>query len=78
MKANKTLAESPLRALTDIGNFRSWTFLIDVVAQSGRFPGAGAAARDFVVEGEKRVWVHVTIDRFTGEIIGMQTESVYE
>lgn len=78
VRVNKTLAEFPVRALGDVANFRTWTFLIDVVAQAGRFSGTGTVARDFVVEGEKRAWVHVAMDRFTGEVLGVQTESVYE
>jgi hypothetical protein len=32
----------------------------------------------FLVEGEKRYWVHVAIDRFTGEVIDRQVEVVKE
>ena len=31
-----------------------------------------------VVEGEKRYWLHIAIDRFTGEVIDQQLEAVYE
>jgi hypothetical protein len=77
-RANKTLAEAPVRALAEVSSVRTWTFLVDIVAQSGRFSGTGTGPGDFMVEGEKRLWVHVAIDRFTGEIVGMQTEAVYE
>jgi len=30
------------------------------------------------VEGEQHYWVHVAIDRFTGQIIGKQIEVVNE
>lgn len=32
----------------------------------------------FSVEGEKRLWVHLAIDRFTGKIIDKQVELVSE
>ena len=55
--------------------------LIDVVAQSGRYP-AGAAAGNFktgfVVDGEQRYWVHVAIDRMTGQVLDKQVEVVKE
>jgi hypothetical protein len=33
---------------------------------------------NFVVEGEQRYWVHVAIDRFTGQVIDKQIEVVKE
>ena len=29
---------------------------------------------NFIVEGEQRYWVHVAIDRFTGQVIDQQVE----
>jgi hypothetical protein len=52
--------------------------MIDVIAQSGRYPPTASALKDFVVEGEKRYWLHVAIDRFTGEVVDQQLEAVYE
>jgi len=52
--------------------------MIDVVAQSGRFPPLAATLSQFVVEGEHRYWLHIAIDRFTGETIDQQLEAVYE
>ncbi|MCA1658742.1 MAG: hypothetical protein LC627_05540, partial [Verrucomicrobiaceae bacterium] len=57
---------------------RTWNLMIDVIAQSGRYPPTATTLRDFVVEGEKRYWLHVAIDRFTGEVIDRQLEAVYE
>jgi hypothetical protein len=31
---------------------------------------------NFIVEGEQRYWVHMAIDRFTGQVIGKQIEVV--
>jgi hypothetical protein len=34
--------------------------------------------RDFVEESEQRYWVHVAINRFTGQVIDKQIEVVNE
>jgi hypothetical protein len=49
-----------------------------VIAQSGRYPPTATGLSQFVVEGEKRYWLHIAIDRFTGEIIDQQLEAVYD
>ncbi|MDQ6625624.1 MAG: hypothetical protein M3Y69_05715, partial [Verrucomicrobiota bacterium] len=74
----KTQHEAIVRALVETGQTRTWNLMIDVVAQSGRYPSTATALKDFVVEGEKRYWLHVAIDRFTGEVIDQQLEAVYE
>ena len=66
------------RSLADTCQTRTWNLMIDVIAQSGRYPPPAADLRQFVVEGEKRYWLHVAIDRFTGEVIDQQLEPVYE
>lgn len=76
--ANKAHAEAPARALADITDTRTWNLLIDVIAQTGRISANADSLDDFVVEGEKRYWLHVAIDRFTGEIVDQQLEAVYE
>jgi hypothetical protein len=77
--------ETIARALAELGQIRTWGLLIDVIAQSGRYPPNAASGpntsnplANFVVEGEKRYWLHVAIDRFTGEVIDQQLEAVYE
>jgi hypothetical protein len=66
------------RALAEVTQTRTWGLMIDVIAQSGRFrPGATSLAT-FVVEAEKRYWLHIAIDRLTGKIIDQQLEAVYE
>jgi hypothetical protein len=52
--------------------------MIDVIAQSGRYPPNAGNLAGFIVEGEQRYWVHVAIDRFTGEVIDKQIEVVNE
>jgi hypothetical protein len=67
-----------VRALSDTTQTRTWVLMIDVIAQSGRYPPAATDLSQFIVEGEKRYWLHVAIDRFTGEVIDQQLEAVYE
>jgi hypothetical protein len=75
---NKGFGEAPLRAVANVTTTRSWNFLIDVVAQTGKLANSAAGLDNFIVEGEKRYWLHLAIDRFTGEIIDRQLEPVYE
>ncbi len=75
---NKEARECVVRALSDASQTRTWNLMIDVIAQSGRYPPTANGLADFVVEGEKRYWLHIAIDRFTGEVIDQQLEAVYE
>jgi hypothetical protein len=70
--------ESIARVLAEVTQTRTWGLMIDVIAQSGRYPSSAKNLADFVVEGEKRYWLHIAIDRFTGEVIDRQLEAVYE
>lgn len=71
--------EAIVRAIANATQTRTWNLLIDVVTQAGRFPSSsGTSAEDFVVEGEKRFWVSIAIDRYTGRIIERQVENVDE
>lgn len=75
---NKEAREAVIRALSDVGQTRTWNLMIDVIAQSGRFTASAAALDNFIVQGEKRYWLHIAIDRFTGEVIDQQLEAVFE
>ena len=70
--------EAAIRPLAACGQTRVWNLFIDVVAQTGKFPQNASALSNFLVEGEKRYWVHVAIDRFTGQVIDRQVELVTE
>lgn len=73
----KTQREWVPRALGPATQTRSWNLMIDLIAQAGRLaPGGGL--EKFVVEGERRYWLHVSIDRFTGAVVDSQLEPVYE
>lgn len=66
------------RALAELCQTRVWNLMIDVVAQSGRYPVDATYLAQFVVQGEKRYWLHIAIDRFSGEVVDQQLEAVYE
>jgi hypothetical protein len=70
--------EAVARALAEVTQTRTWGLMIDVIAQSGRYPPTASALSNFVVEGEKRYWLHVAIDRFTGPVVDQQLEEVFE
>ncbi len=70
--------ETPIRALSNAGQNRVWNLMVDLVSQTGRYISSSSGLNDFVVEGEQRQWVHLAIDRFTGEILDSQIEVVKE
>jgi Tfp pilus assembly protein PilX len=70
--------EAPIRALAAVGTTRVWNLMIDVIAQTGRFPSSASSLANFNVEGERRYWVHVAIDRYTGKVLDEQIEEVKE
>jgi hypothetical protein len=77
--APKTQREAVARALGETVQTRTWNLLIDVIAQSGRYPPtATSLTNGFVVSGEQRYWVHVAIDRFSGQVVDKQIEIVNE
>lgn len=74
--AIKAQRESLIRALAGTTQTRTWNFLIDLVAQTGRFPKDARNENDFTVEGERRYWLHIAIDRYTGEVVSELLETV--
>lgn len=72
------IREAPIRALTASGQTRVWNLMIDLVAQTGRYPQSANDLDNFVVDAEQRYWVHVAIDRYTGQVIDKQIEVVKE
>jgi hypothetical protein len=78
-QAVKARREVVARAASSVSQSRVWNLVIDVVAQTGRYkPNANSLQNDFVVEGEQHYWVHVAIDRFTGQVLDKQIEVVNE
>jgi hypothetical protein len=78
MKDTDIGRESVARALADVCNTRTWNLFIDVVAQAGRFTAASRVPKDFVVKGERRFWVHLAIDRLSGELLDVDIEPIFE
>jgi hypothetical protein len=74
----KAHREAVVRALADTTQTRTWNVLIDVVAQVGHYPGSAKTLNDFLVEGEKRYWLSIAIDRYTGQVIDQTLEPVNE
>lgn len=78
--------ETIARALAEVGQTRTWNLFIDVIAQSGRYaPGTNSVtdANKFVVEGEKRYWLHIALGRDLNadgsvDVLGTQLEEVIE
>ena len=72
------------RALSEVGQARTWNLMIDVIAQTGRYkPNApDLSGSNFIVEGEKRCWLHVALGRdlLNGQVdvLGTQLEVVNE
>jgi hypothetical protein len=76
-EAKQTIA----RALAEIGQARTWNLMIDVIAQTGKYaPGTPDLSNPakFIVEGEKRYWLHIALDRDNGAVLGTQLEEVLE
>jgi hypothetical protein len=76
-EAKQTIA----RALAEIGQTRTWNLMIDVIAQTGKYAPGTPDLTDpakFVVEGEKRYWLHIALDRDNGTVLGTQLEEVIE
>ena len=77
--------EAVARALAEVGGTRSWSLLIDVIAQTGKYkPNApNLSGSNFVVEGEKRFWLHIALGRDlkpdgTVDVLGTQLEEAIE
>jgi hypothetical protein len=70
--------EAAIRTLSSVGQTRVWNVMIDLVAQTGRYPRSAQTLDQFLVEGEQRIWVHLAIDRYTGEVLDKQIEVVKE
>ena len=52
--------------------------MIDLIVQKGRIPPFKKQLEAFSVDGEKRAWIYLSIDRLTGEIVDQQLEWVNE
>jgi hypothetical protein len=79
----KEQKEAIARALAEMGQARTWNLMIDVIAQTGKCaPGETEFAR-FIVQGEKRYWLHIALARDlntdrTVDVLGAELEEVTE
>jgi hypothetical protein len=74
---NQTIA----RALAEAGQARTWNLMIDVIAQTGKYAPGTPDLTDptkFIVQGEKRYWLHIALDRDSGKVLGTQLEEVVD
>jgi len=76
--ATKEVREAIPRALAENVQVRTWGLLIDLVAQTGHYSPNAQGLSDFIVEGEKRYWLHIAIDRFDGTVVGQQLEEALQ
>ena len=76
-ETKKTIA----RALAETGRARTWNVMIDVIAQTGQYTSDATnvtQANKFIVQGEKRYWLHIALDRDDGTVLGSQLEELAE
>jgi len=74
----KIQQEAAIRTLAGVGSTRTWNLLVDLIVQTGRFTSSSQNISDFVVQAERHCWVHLAIDRLTGEVVGKKLEPVNE
>ncbi len=74
----KEAREAIPRALAECVQTRTWGLLIDLVAQTGHYSPNAQGLGDFIVEGEKRYWLHIAIDRFDGTVLDQQLEEALQ
>jgi hypothetical protein len=85
------IRNSIARALAEVGQTRTWNLFIDVIAQTGKYKpnSPDLSGSNFVVEGEKRYWLHISLGRdlkinLDGtpsndvDVLGTQLEEVIE
>ena len=78
MCSQELVRKSIARALGEVCQTRTRNLMLDVIAQTGKYAPGETNLAKFNVEGEQRYWVHVAIDRFTGEVIAKHIEVVNE
>ena len=79
----KEQKEAIARVLAEIGQARTWNLMIDVIAQTGKCAPGETDFAKFIVQGEKRYWLHIALARDlntdrTVDVLGAQLEEVTE
>jgi hypothetical protein len=81
LAASDETKQTIARALAEVGQARTWNLMIDVIAQTGKYAPGTPDLTDpakFIVEGEKRYWLHIALNRDDGTVLGTQLEEVTE
>ena len=81
LAASDETKQTIARALAETGQARTWNLMIDVIAQTGKYAPGTTDLTDptkFIVQGEKRYWLHIALDRDDGTVLGQQLEEVTE
>jgi hypothetical protein len=68
--------ESFIRPLAAVGNTRVWNLMIDLVAQTGQYPASATTFDNFCVNTQQHYWLHEAIDRYTGQVLDQNLETV--
>jgi len=79
----KEQKEAIARALAEMGQARTWNLMIDVIAQTGKCAPGETDFAKFIVEGEKRYWLHIALGRDLNtdrivDVLGTELEEVTE
>jgi hypothetical protein len=79
----KEQKEAIARALAEMGQARTWNLMIDVIAQTGKCAPGETDFAKFIVQGEKRYWLHIALARDlntdrTVDVLGTELEEVTE
>ncbi len=79
----KEQKEAIARSLAEMGQARTWNLMIDVIAQTGKCAPGETDFAKFIVEGEKRYWLHIALGRDLNtdrivDVLGTQLEEVTE
>jgi hypothetical protein len=78
LQTTKTQMEVVPRQLSGVADTRCWNLMVDVVSQSGHYASGVTNPDQFIVQGERRYWLRLAIDRRTGKIVEEQLEPVFE
>ncbi len=72
----KTEREAAIRTLSALTATRTWNFIVDLVVQTGNLQAHTNQIDDFVVRSKHRYWLHIAVDRMTGQVLDQKVEMV--
>lgn len=71
----KQESEAVIRSWVEANSTTTWQVMVDVISQTGRM---SKETGKFAMRGERRAWVHASIDRMTGEVVDLEVEHLAE